>query len=95
MMLFLHPVSYFDEILCRAIRSFALFAHWCGLGMVAMIESTRQIGNRSSTERRNCIISLGADAKRLDEAIRGHWGIENSMYGALISAVLCPNDDVP
>lgn len=56
---------------------------WCGVRSVAMIESTRQIGEHSSTERRYYISSLGGDAKRLAEAIRGHWGIENSMHWVL------------
>lgn len=56
---------------------------WCGVRSVAMIESTRQIGEHSSTERRYYISSLGGDAKRLGEAIRGHWGIENSMHWVL------------
>jgi predicted transposase YbfD/YdcC len=56
---------------------------WCGMRSVAMIESTRQIGEHSSTERRYYISSLGADAKRLGEAIREHWGIENSMHWVL------------
>jgi len=56
---------------------------WCGVRSVAMIESTRQIGEHSSTERRYYISSLGSDAKRLGEAIRAHWGIENSMHWVL------------
>ena len=52
---------------------------WSGLRSVAMIESTRQIGEHSSTERRYDISSLAADAKRMGEAIRAHWAIENSM----------------
>jgi predicted transposase YbfD/YdcC len=56
---------------------------WSGLRSVAMIESTRQIGEHSSTERRYYISTLGADAKRMGEAIRGHWAIENSMHWVL------------
>ena len=56
---------------------------WSGLRSVAMIESTRQIGAHSSTERRYYISSLGADAKRMGEAIRAHWAIENSMHWVL------------
>lgn len=56
---------------------------WCGIRSVAMIESTRQIGEHSSTERRYYISSLGADATRLGKAIREHWGIENSMHWVL------------
>jgi predicted transposase YbfD/YdcC len=56
---------------------------WCEMRSVAMIESTRQIGEHSSTERRYYISSLKADAQRLGGAIRGHWAIENSMHWVL------------
>lgn len=56
---------------------------WSGLRSVAMIESTRQIGAQRSTERRYYISSLEADAKRVGQAIRGHWAIENSMHWVL------------
>ncbi|MFM9884682.1 MAG: ISAs1 family transposase [Burkholderiales bacterium] len=44
---------------------------WSGLRSVAMIESSRQIGEHSSTERRYYISSLAPDAKRVGQAIRG------------------------
>ena len=34
-------------------------------------------------ERRYYIASLGRDAKRFAEAVRGHWGIENSVHWVL------------
>ena len=70
-------------VVSEDIQWLAQRERWCGLRSVAMIESTRQIGEHSSTERRYYISSLGADAKRLGEAIRGHWGIENSMHWVL------------
>ena len=70
-------------VVSEDIQWLAQRARWCGLRSVAMIESTRQIGEHSSTERRYYITSLGADAKRLGKAIRGHWGIENSMHWVL------------
>lgn len=70
-------------VVSEDIQWLAQRERWCGVRSVAMIESTRQIGEHSSTERRYYISSLGADAKRLGEAIRGHWGIENSMHWVL------------
>jgi len=70
-------------VVSEDIQWLAQRERWCGLRSVAMIESTRQIGEHSSTERRYYISSLGADAKRLGQAIRGHWGIENSMHWVL------------
>lgn len=70
-------------VVSEDIQWLAQRERWCGLRSVVMIESTRQIGERSSTERRYYISSLAADAKRLGEAIRGHWGIENSMHWVL------------
>jgi predicted transposase YbfD/YdcC len=70
-------------VVCEDIQWLAQRERWCGVRSVAMIESTRQIGEHSSTERRYYISSLGADAKRLGEAIREHWGIENSMHWVL------------
>lgn len=70
-------------VVSEDIQWLAQRERWCGMRSVAMIESTRQIGEHRSTERRYYISSLGADAKRLGEAIRGHWGIENSMHWVL------------
>ena len=70
-------------VVSEDIQWLAQRERWCGMRSVAMIESTRQIGEHSSTERRYYITSLGADAKRLGKAIRGHWGIENSMHWVL------------
>ena len=70
-------------VVSEDIQWLAQRERWCGVRSVAMIESTRQIGEHSSTERRYYISSLGADAKRLGGAIRGHWAIENSMHWVL------------
>ena len=70
-------------VVSENIQWLAQRERWCGMRSVAMIESTRQIGEHSSTERRYYIRSLGADAKRLGAAIRGHRAIENSMHWVL------------
>lgn len=54
---------------------------WSGLQSVVMIESTPQVaGGATSRERRYYISSLRADAERLGDCIRRHWGIENRLH---------------
>ncbi|WP_243856944.1 ISAs1 family transposase [Paraburkholderia sp. BL6665CI2N2] len=52
---------------------------WAGLRSVAMVEATREIDGRVSLERRYYINSLPADPKRINETVRAHWAIENSI----------------
>ena len=56
---------------------------WAGLKTIAMIEETRQIGEKTSTERRFFISSLPADAKQIASAVRAHWLIENALHWTL------------
>nr|WP_259460881.1 ISAs1 family transposase [Paraburkholderia sp. BL23I1N1] len=56
---------------------------WAGLRSVAMVEATREIDGRVSLERRYYINSLPADPKRINETVRAHWAIENSMHWVL------------
>jgi predicted transposase YbfD/YdcC len=56
---------------------------WKGLRRIVKITSTRVIDNVSSTEERFYISSLVADAKRFNELVRSHWGIENSLHWVL------------
>ena len=47
-----------------------------------MVESLREIvGGKTERETRFYISSLRADAERLGDAVRSHWGIENSLTG--------------
>ena len=48
-----------------------------------MIESERHIGAKVTRETRFYISSLDSDAKRFGRAVRGHWGIENSLHWSL------------
>lgn len=49
-----------------------------------MVEADRQvIGKDRTTERRYFVSSLPAEAKPLRAAVRGHWGIENSLHWCL------------
>lgn len=57
---------------------------WPGLKSVVCVEAHRQvIGQAPSIERRYYITSLAADAQALGQAIRAHWGIENSLHWVL------------
>jgi predicted transposase YbfD/YdcC len=65
------------------VRYFSRDEHWPGLRSVAMVEAERWVGEKVSRERRYYISSLRGDAQALARAIRGHWGIENSLHWVL------------
>ena len=56
---------------------------WKSLRTIAMVESRRIVGEAESLERRYYITSLPAEAQRLNEIVRGHWGIENRLHWVL------------
>jgi len=65
------------------VKDFAGRAAWKGLALFGMVEAERHVGDHVSVERRYYISSLDNDAKRFGEAVRGHWGIENSLHWVL------------
>ena len=65
------------------IAWFADRAEWTGLRSVGVVEATREIGNKASTERRYYLTSLPADAALFAKAVRGHWAIENQCHWVL------------
>lgn len=56
---------------------------WPKLSTIVMIMSERRQGNKVERKTRYYISSLTADAQRLLEAKRAHWGIENSLHWLL------------
>ena len=63
---------------------------WAGLASIGMVEARRRDGGPGtpvSVERRYYISSLAGDAvgsaQQFAEAVRGHWGIENSLHWVL------------
>jgi predicted transposase YbfD/YdcC len=56
---------------------------WTGLTSVGIVESIREIGNSVSLERRYYITSLEVNAQKFANAVRSHWGIENSLHWCL------------
>ena len=58
-------------------------ALWKNLKSIGMVESLRKVKGKTSIERRYFLSSLPLDAKRFARAVRGHWGIENSLHWSL------------
>ena len=48
-----------------------------------MVESTPEIGDTVTTERRYYVSSLPADAAHIAHAVRSRWGIEKGMHWCL------------
>jgi predicted transposase YbfD/YdcC len=57
---------------------------WQGLRSLGLVFSERQVGDEEATcEIRYFISSLGTKVKTFAGAVRGHWGIENSLHWVL------------
>lgn len=56
---------------------------WKNLNSIGMVERERHIGEKISTETTYYITSIGANAQEFAKAVRGHWGIENSLHWVL------------
>jgi predicted transposase YbfD/YdcC len=70
------------EVIDR-INEIEKYEQWKGLRRIIKITSTRVVGAISTTEERFYISSLDADAKRFNDLVRSHWGIENSLHWVL------------
>jgi len=57
--------------------------NWKNLNIIGMVESERCIGDKVTAETRYYISSMDNDAKGFAKAVRGHWGIENSLHWVL------------
>jgi predicted transposase YbfD/YdcC len=56
---------------------------WTGLKTVVMVVSERRLWNKTTTEVRFFLSSLASNAEKISQAIRSHWGIENSLHWTL------------
>jgi predicted transposase YbfD/YdcC len=56
---------------------------WTGLKTVVMVVSERRLWNKTTTEVRFYLSSLAGNAEKISQAIRSHWGIENSLHWTL------------
>lgn len=67
------PVAWFED-----------HAKWKGLCSFVLVEAERHLNDQISIERRYYLSSLpGTDAQQISQAVRSHWGIENSQHGVL------------
>ena len=57
--------------------------NWAGLQSIAMIISTRIIGEEQTKYVRYYITTLSSDAKRILHVFRRHWAIENELHWVL------------
>jgi len=57
--------------------------HWKGVKSLVMILSERQIGEKREVQDRYYISSLESDAKKILQAKRSYWGIENCLHWVL------------
>ena len=56
---------------------------WPTLGCIGMVRSERRLNGKTSVEERFYIASLDGNARTFACAVRGHWGIENSVHWLL------------
>jgi predicted transposase YbfD/YdcC len=57
---------------------------WKGLSSIAMLESERTVGDKTSMERRYYISSLQDErSQSIPHAVRAHWGVENQLHWVL------------
>lgn len=47
------------------------------------VVSERRLWNKTTTEVRFYLSSLASNAEKISQAIRSHWGIENSLHWTL------------
>jgi predicted transposase YbfD/YdcC len=53
---------------------------WKTIQSIGMVESTREIKGKITTERRYFVSSLPVEVEQFAHAVRAHWGIENSLH---------------
>jgi predicted transposase YbfD/YdcC len=56
---------------------------WPSLRSVVHIHATRQLADRPTTQDRYYLSSLDRPARQISQAVRHHWGIENSVHWVL------------
>lgn len=56
---------------------------WPGLRSIAAVTGERRCGTTTTVETRYYLSSLPADAARIGQAVRAHWGIETRLHWVL------------
>jgi predicted transposase YbfD/YdcC len=58
-------------------------AAWRNLRTIVKVVAERRVNGETTIETRYFISSLGGNARRTLQAVRSHWGVENSLHWAL------------
>jgi predicted transposase YbfD/YdcC len=59
---------------------FAELGKWEGLQSVGLVESVREVGGKTTVERRYYLSSLPLGVETFARAVRSHWGVENKLH---------------
>ncbi len=57
--------------------------NWAGLRSIAMVVSTRMVGDKQTKKTRYYLSSLPGDPEKLLHVVRRHWAIENELHWVL------------
>ncbi len=57
--------------------------NWKAINLIGLVESVRTVDGKTTIERRYYISSIEKNAPLFAKAVRGHWGIENSVHWVL------------
>lgn len=72
--------SYYTTPVPETLRS---RSEWRGLQSVGQVVTISERDGRETSEVRHFINSFRSNARRFAKAVRGHWGIENSLHWVL------------
>ncbi len=72
---------YYQSPLPESLRP--LVNDWKGLATIGQVISITERDGQECSDVRYYISSLGLGVKRFAQAVRGHWGIENSLHWVL------------
>lgn len=75
-----HCWTIADTALVTYLRN---YAGWRNLRTIVKVVSERRVSGETAGETRYFISSLAGDAPPMLKAVRGHWGIENSLHWVL------------
>jgi predicted transposase YbfD/YdcC len=74
------------QIWCVPVSELPALHHqddWVGLKCVVMIVRVRHLWNKTTREVQFYLTSLNCDARKLGQAIRLHWSVENGLHWSL------------
>ncbi len=57
--------------------------NWKAINLIGLVESVRTVNGKTTVERRYYIASIEKNVQLFAKAVRGHWGIENSVHWVL------------